>query len=176
MQKYSLKYQSPYQNGHICLCGSIFIHVMALTIGTSLIVIMIQAFCLFRFSWLVCSSVDAVCTAVSRGLQGSSSLQYKTCLWRFHKGQKQATFKSQRGPSNYRKPPQTTPDHRKPPQTTANHPKPLQTTFEICLLVWAEYGICFSITLFGNKLHDFTISSIIAPITANHSDNVLLSM
>ena len=25
------------------------------------------------------------------------------------------------GPSNYRKPPQTTPNHRKPPQTTANH-------------------------------------------------------
>ena len=38
------------------------------------------------------------------------------------------------GPSNY----------RKPPQTTTNHPKPPQTTFEICLLIWGEYGICFN--------------------------------
>ena len=44
----------------------------------------------------MCSSVDAVCKALSKGLQGSSSLQYKICLWRFHKGHKQAKFKSQR--------------------------------------------------------------------------------
>ena len=38
---------------------------------------MILGFCLYRFSWLVFSSVVVVCKELSRGLQGSSSLQKK---------------------------------------------------------------------------------------------------